>query len=67
MKNHIDSINALIPKADAEARRKVLRTGRVNEKRVGVDGISCSWDFFTEYFHEAMNRMTAQEGLRHVV
>ena len=62
---HIEAINAFIPAAEAEALNKVLDTGVRYEIRRGVDGKKTHKHCFkTQYFHEAMNRMTRRAGLR---
>jgi hypothetical protein len=58
------SINALIPLAEKEANKRVSELGRKTEERIGVGNQIFNWDFFTEYFHEAMNRMAKEAGIR---
>lgn len=60
------SINALIPAAEKEATRKVAIWEEKNEPRIGADGKNFNWDFWTEFFHRAMNRMAIKAGLRYV-
>ena len=65
MTDYEKSINALIPAAEKEARMKVTILGKETEERPGVDDKPFNWDFWTEYFHAAMNRMAIEAGLRH--
>lgn len=56
-------INRLIPLARKEAKRKVRENGREYELREHK-GEPYHHDFWTEYFHEAMDRLTKEQGLR---
>lgn len=63
-------IDALIPIAEKEAIKKVNELGKNKERRAGIfDKVSGKYQyynycFFTEYFHAAMKRLTAEAGLR---
>lgn len=57
-------INSLIPRAEKMARKKVDRTGKGYESRIGVDGREYRHCFWSQYFHEAMNKLTKQHGVR---
>jgi hypothetical protein len=65
MTDYEKSIDALIPAAEKEATKKVAILGKETEVRPGVDEKSFNWDFWTEFFHAAMNRMAIKAGLRH--
>lgn len=52
-------IDALIPKAEKEARKKVRASGAEYEHRGGYR--HC---FFTEYFHKSMKGLAIKAGLR---
>jgi len=64
MSEHIKSINDLIPIAIKEANHQVAMLGKETEIRIGVDGKPFNWDFFTEFYHATMDRMTIEKGLR---
>ena len=64
MKKYRDKIDALVPFAEAEALKRVKEYGRKTEERVGVDGKLFKWDFFTEFFHEEINKLCKAERLR---
>ena len=62
--DHTDQINALIPKAVAEADKQIA-THKVKVMRtVGRDGVLFNYDGWTEIFHREVNRLTFQAGLR---
>lgn len=68
MSDYENSINALIPAAKKEATQKVAALGKKSEERTfgsGKTKETFTWDFWTEYFHSAMNRMAIEAGLRH--
>ena len=58
------SVNALIPEAVKKADAKVKKWGEATESRMGVDGAKCTWSFWTQFFHEEMNRLAHKAGLR---
>lgn len=65
----IEAINALIPKAWKEAGEMVKKTGvafeeRAGSTREGNNGEIYNHCFRSQYFHEIMNRMTLERGLR---
>ena len=64
MSEHTKSIDDLIPIAMKEATRQVAILGKETETRSGIDGKLFNWDFHTEFYHAAMNRMTIEKGLR---
>lgn len=63
---HEDKINAFIPLAEEIANQRVKALKKVSEKRPhGADGGKFTWDYFTQFFHEEMNRLVGrwpQEG-----
>ena len=64
MKKYRDKIDALVPFAEAEAQKRVKEYGKEVEERIGKDGKPFNWDFFTQFFHEEINRMCREKGLR---
>ena len=62
--DHIAKINELIPLAEREANRIIELTGQKTEIRLGVDGMPFVWNYFSEHFHKAMNRMAIKAGVR---
>lgn len=60
----VAKINALIPRAEKEARAKVIEIGKTSEIRIAKDGTSYKFDFFSMYFHRAMNRLAKENKLR---
>jgi hypothetical protein len=57
-------INELILIAEKEAKAKVASLGKAFEIRPGKDKKPWKYDFFTQFFHEAMDRMTIEAGIR---
>lgn len=57
-------VNMLIPHATSEANRMIDLHKVGDERRVGVDGNIYIFDWFTYYYHRAMNRMCYEAGLR---
>ena len=57
-------INSLIPEAEKEASCKVLKLKNKTEYRIGSDGKKFKWNFWSEFFHAAMNRMAIERGFR---
>jgi len=64
MSEYEQNINSLIPFAEKEAHRKVTELGKKREPRTGKDGKLFYWDFWSEFFHAAMNSMSRKEGYR---
>lgn len=64
MSLYTSAIDRLIPGASREATIRVRETGKKSEIRTGVDGNPVVHDFWSQYFHEAMNRRAAEHGLR---
>ncbi|MBC2712878.1 MAG: hypothetical protein HGJ94_18370 [Desulfosarcina sp.] len=62
-RKHIKQIDALIPAALLEAKVKAKEHGKSCEIRHCKTG-KYNHVFFTEYFHQAMNRMASEAGLR---
>lgn len=62
--NHKEKINALIPIAEKKANEMVEILGVEGRQSVGVDGRLFQWDYFTEHFHLAMDRLAREKGLR---
>ena len=60
---HEKLINDQIPRAEKEATEKAEKLPEY-EVRKGVDGKKMNWHFWTEYYHQAMNRMAKQRRLR---
>ena len=63
-KAHEDAINSLIPIAEIEADRKIKRLKSPFRSMKGKDESVFNYSYWTQYFHQAMNRMTKEEGLR---
>ena len=61
---HEGLINALIPRAEQEATTKAANMPEQYETRTGAEGKPMNWHFWTEYYHQAMNRMAKQRRLR---
>lgn len=68
-------INALIPAAELEAKKRVRELGKFFEMRESrvpsalgkqVRDRLFKWSFEAEFFHAAMNRMAAEQGLRRI-
>lgn len=57
-------INALIPEASklADVRTKALPYK--TEWRTGLGSILYNWDYWTQFFHEEMNKLAREAGLR---
>jgi hypothetical protein len=59
-----DEINSLIPKAERKARARVKILGIKSEKRAGKGGGLFNWDFFTQFFHEEMDRLVGRSKVK---
>ena len=65
-----EEIDALIPQAEKEALGRLVGESKKSEKRPGVGKLPSgkpilySHCFFTQYFHESMNRLAYEAGLR---
>lgn len=57
-------VEFFIPYAEIEAIKKVEALGVDGEQRCGVDGRTYNHCFKSEFFHQAMNRMTKEAGIR---
>ena len=69
MKPYYDSdynaaINALIPEAEKIARQRVREIGKAWNPRKGRDGNLYRMDYWTREFHNAMNELASDRGLR---
>lgn len=64
---HIKKINALIPLAEKEARQKLKTKQNKTESRIGAYGKLYDHYFYSEFFHNAMNRLAIKAGLRMMV
>ena len=64
MKTYRDKIDALVPFAERAALKRVKEYGKEVEERIGKDGKPFNWNFFTEFFHEEMDRMCREKELR---
>lgn len=64
MSLYTTAIDRLIPGASREATVRVRELPSRYETRIGVDGEPVQHDFWTEYFHEAMNRRAKEHELR---
>jgi hypothetical protein len=61
---HVDKIDSLIPQAILEAEEIVKQIGAEYVTVKGVDGTPYRWDWFSFWFHQTMNRLCRQRGLR---
>lgn len=61
---HIEKIDALIPEAEKIAIRRVREFGKAWNWRIGAEGNKFRWDYWTQFFHEAMNELCKRERLR---
>jgi len=61
---HEEKIDSLISLADAEALEIVNRMGEKSVFVKGVDKQNYAWDHHTFFFHQAMNRLCREKGLR---
>jgi len=59
-------IDALIPKAMKEAHQKRAALGQTYERRASHGSAQGKYNhcFLTQFFHEAMNRLAREAGLR---
>ena len=64
MKTYKDKVDALVDFAEKAAQERVKKLGRETEERIGKDGKLFKWCFFTQFFHEEMNRMCREKELR---
>ena len=64
MKTYKDKVDALVDFAEKAAQERVKKLGKKTEERIGKDGKPFNWDFFTEFFHEEMDRMCREKELR---
>ena len=55
--------NKLIPEAEAVANRRVREQGATHKEVKGKDGVIFKWSFFSQFFHEEMNRLAMSTGL----
>ena len=61
--NYIRKVDELIPLAEKAANDRIK--GRKKMAVVaGVDGMPYKWDYWTQYFHEEMNRLADERRLR---
>lgn len=58
-------INSLIPLAEKEAKEKVEKLGVKTKSVAGKNGEIFEYDYWTEFFHEAMNRLSIEAKLRY--
>ena len=65
-RTNTEKIDHFIPFAEAEADKIMENNPNKSEQRVGADGEMYSYDFWTQHFHKAMNRMTREKGLRNI-
>lgn len=61
---HVAKIDKLIPTAKMMATKKMSEVGKVSEVRKGKLSVSYNHCFWSQYFHEAMNMLTREAGLR---
>jgi len=59
-----ERIDSLIPLADVEAFEIVNRIGQKSVLVKGVDNQNYAWDHYTFFFHQAMNRIARERGVR---
>ena len=64
MKSYIDKIDALIDFATLTAEKRVKKLGKETKTVKGVNGVDIEWDYFTEFFHEEMDKLCREKGLR---
>ena len=57
-------INALIPKAEAAARKRINATPIEERMEIVKDGVPFQIDRESYFFHEEINRMAVAAGLR---
>lgn len=63
--NYEKQIDKLIPMAMRSADKRLRRSGKSpNERREGVDGSKFNWYRWNEYYHQAMNDLAHEAGLR---
>ena len=62
-KAHEAAIDALIPEAE-ETANLMVELGKAWTPRKGPDGKIFRYDYFTREFHNAMNRLASEKGLR---
>ena len=64
MKKYRDKVDALVPFAERAALKRVKEFGKKTEERIGKDGKLFKWCFFTQFFHEEMNKLCKEKGIR---
>lgn len=60
------SIDKLISAAEKEAYRELAKLDRTSEPRQGADNLPYNHDFWSEFYHKAMNRLCRAAGLRNL-
>lgn len=69
-RDYQDNINHFIPAAVAEAKERAIELAKVTGGHTYTEKLNSKFSemyrhhYFTEFFHEAMNRMTREAGLR---
>ena len=63
-RQHIKSVNGLIITAMLQASKKQKQTRKTFKSVPGVDKRHFRWCYWTQYFHEAMAKLTKEAGLR---
>jgi len=62
--NYSEKIDDLIPEANKIALAQEKKHGKTYKTAMGVDGRPMKWHYYTQYFHEAMNKMAFERGIR---
>lgn len=57
--NYVENRDRLIYQAEILAQGKVAELGTSGYETIGADGTPFTWDYFTEFFHKEMKRLTA--------
>ncbi len=60
------AINRLIGLAEKNTKVRLKKYPRETEQRKTLAGLPWAWSFWTEIFHEEMNRLTRESGLRDI-
>jgi len=58
------AVNRLIRLAEKNTKVRLRKYPRETEERKTLAGLPWYWSFWTEIFHEEMNRLTRESGLR---
>jgi len=61
---HVQSIDAFIPQALQYARKETVKRGREYVWKPGKDKVPYKFYYETHFFHQEMNRLTVDAGIR---